>query len=306
MRVILAGKHELACRLAAALEDCRGLELGFLACATEADHDGGRESLKALLSKRDHRPLNDDYGHEDLLHAVRRFQPNVLISAGYDRIFRPELLASVPLALNIHFSLLPRYRGCYSLPWAMLNDDSTLGVTVHHIDSGIDSGPIVVQSSFPNDRGQGCKALYLTAVECGVQLALRLMEDLKAGVPPQTRPQDESLATYHPPRFPGDFRITWRQTISTVTNYIRATHFPPYQPAISTCGEWTMGFEPPVRVLPDPGQPLAPGTIALVGEHYAVAALNGLVLPGLVHLNEDRLLFSDAVRRLGLAGRRLT
>ena len=98
-------------------------------------------------------------------------QPDLLfMSVEYDRIIKPALFASSRL-YNVHFSLLPKYRGCNTAVWPILNGEAEHGVTLHEIDAGIDSGPIVAQRSFPID-GMTSRQSYGCCLDLGAKLAL--------------------------------------------------------------------------------------------------------------------------------------
>ena len=129
MRVLIAGKNELAVGLHQTLMEA-DIDLGYVTCKGETA-DGPRQSLKAALAEDGVEPLNRSYSHKELLRVVRQWQPDVLISAGFDKIVRPDVIDAVPHALNVHFGELPRYRGSFSIPWAILNREAVVGVSLH-------------------------------------------------------------------------------------------------------------------------------------------------------------------------------
>lgn len=293
MRILLVGKHELACRLWAELRTAPGVELGAVTSRSEDGGGGGRASLKADLAAAGTQPLNVDFTHAELLRVVHSWRPDLLLSAGYDKIIRAEVLDVVPECLNVHFGMLPKYRGSYSIPWAILNREDRIGVTLHRISPGIDDGPIVLQEGVVNDPARSCRDLYLEAVERGVQLVSRFLSESRGGET-RTVPQDERAATYHSPEFPHGYRIPWRQTATYVYDYIRACHFPPFAPAFTEIGERRVGIEFPVRV--EYGRPVsAPGEIEVRDAEPWIATLNGWIRPARVLVDEEARSFDDLV-----------
>src|SRR5205085_6118450 len=134
---------------------------------------------------------------------------NLLLSLGYDRIISESVLACVPRAVNVHFGMLPKYRGSFSIPWAILNADAQIGVTLHDIAGSIDDGAIIRQESILNERHLSCRQLYERAVEVGVELTRWFVDQVAVGSAPTGLVQDEENATYYSSSYPNGFRIPW-------------------------------------------------------------------------------------------------
>lgn len=102
---------------------------------------------------------------------LRRLEVDVLVSIAANQRFRSELLG-VPrvVALNVHSSLLPKYRGLDGLFWALVHGEEEVGVTVHVMSEGIDEGDIVAQEPFRVSPGESLHDLYLRAMEVGSRL----------------------------------------------------------------------------------------------------------------------------------------
>jgi methionyl-tRNA formyltransferase len=299
LRVLLIGKHELACHVLDVVRAFPGIEVGCLAARRE-DADR-RPTLSGRATLTGVRNFANDT-QTALADAVDGFRPDLLISAGYDRIVRGALLTCVPRCINIHFGMLPKYRGSFSIPWAILNDEPKIGVTLHDMAPSIDDGPIIRQEEFANDHSRSCRELYDCAVQIGAKMAAWFVEGVVAGNPPGGTPQEERLATYYSPEYPAAFKVTWRQTVTYVANYIRAAHFPPYEGAFSTIDGYRIGFEWPVEWrFGAPGVP--PGTVVAHNGMIGVAAVNGILLPGPVRFAGVFETFASIVTRLSLCGR---
>src|SRR4051794_19945405 len=84
------------------------------------------------------------------LSEVERLAPDLVICAYYPRIFPRRLIDIPPLGcINVHPGLLPEYRGTFPTPWCILNNETEIGVTVHYMNEGIDTGDILVQQRYP-------------------------------------------------------------------------------------------------------------------------------------------------------------
>ena len=117
------------------------------------------------------------------------------------RIFSAEEIAAVPLGIvNLHLAPLPRYRGRYSFTHAILAGDAYFGVTLHYIDEGLDTGPIIAERTFPIKPTDTAWSLYLRAQREGTELFRDLSPTILAfaglGQRLWSRPQDESKAQY--------------------------------------------------------------------------------------------------------------
>lgn len=192
-----------------------------------------------------------------------------MLSAQYDRIIPPEILRlGSRAALNVHFGPLPRLRGCFPTKWAIINDE-TSGVTVHHIDEGIDTGPIVLQSIESVKDGETDIQLYGRLVQIATRLVDQVIEMIASDWVPPGVDQDESKASYHPKKLPGNGLIDWSQPVDEVIRFIRAHTFPPYPGAILEPARTDIQVRAPVHPKPA-GLLVAPGEFRFVDGHLLV------------------------------------
>ena len=128
--------------------------------------------------------------------------------------------------LNVHPSLLPRYRGLHSLVWALINDEPEVGYSVHEVVPGIDAGNIVFQGSFHVQDSDDINSLRRRMFEHQVENLGRVLLAYERGeIEPQL--QDQLKATYVGRRREEDSRIIWSLTAREVFNFVRALK-PPY------------------------------------------------------------------------------
>jgi methionyl-tRNA formyltransferase len=132
------------------------------------------------------------------LERIQDAAPDILVVVAYGRILPVAVLeAACHGAVNVHFSLLPKYRGAAPVQWALVHGESVTGVTTMKLDAGMDEGEILLQSKLPILPGEHAPALFRRLVEDGVPLLSETLSGLEAGsVTP--RPQDHDLASYAP------------------------------------------------------------------------------------------------------------
>jgi methionyl-tRNA formyltransferase len=162
----------------------------------------------------------------------------VLLSIEYDKIIRPSAFQSSKL-YNIHFSLLPAYRGVATSVWPIFYGEEKTGVTLHLIDSGIDTGPIIEQDSFEIGLHWTARDVYLNCMKRGAELIKGWISELQSATVP-LRPQSPLKATYYA-RDEVNFRLPPLRLSGTAWqahNSIRAFSFHEYQyPSIQGFGE---------------------------------------------------------------------
>lgn len=293
LKVLLVGKHELACELFLRLVDNDKVELAVVTCESEDEGSNNRASLKKILSQHEYDSISDN-GVLPLAKPIDEFQPDILLSAGFDRIIQPDVFNKVQYTVNIHFAKLPSYRGCYSIPWAVINNEKDIGVTLHEIARGIDNGPIILQRSFSNNLQASCHSLYNQAVELGVEMFIEFLNRLDQREEYTAVEQDDNEATYYPMVVPYNGKIQWSQTTCCVANYIRACHFPPYPGAEASWGNFSVFIEWPVETKFEDHEQ-EPGTIVAEQGSFWVATRNGFVKPELVMFDKEQYVFKDFV-----------
>lgn len=142
----------------------------------------------------------------DLLERVR---PEVVVTAAWSGLLDGRCLGAAQVAaLNVHPSLLPRYRGAAPVQRAMLAGERRFGVTVMHLDARLDAGDIVLQEEVAVPPGENAGRVTGLLAAAGGDLLVRAMEMLARGEAPRV-PQDELAATWAPKLTPEDERITW-------------------------------------------------------------------------------------------------
>lgn len=223
MFVCVAGKNNIAVDVLEYLkENCRGrYGLGVICNKTETGKNGFQKSLRFWANK---------FGiTEYTLEDVYEKKELVFISLEFDRLVKPELFTEARL-YNIHFSLLPRYKGMYTSAIPILNGEKYVGVTLHKIDCGIDTGDIIAQQQFPVQDYYTCRDLYIKYIEQGTKLMLQNIESLISGCVYAEEQKCED-STYYSKKYRdySNIKIDLRQTATGIDRQIRAYSFREYQ-----------------------------------------------------------------------------
>jgi methionyl-tRNA formyltransferase len=172
----------------------------------------------------------------ECLDRLGELQPDLIAVACFPRRLPPALLALPRLGcLNLHPSLLPRYRGPAPLFWMFRAGEATSGVTVHRMTEQLDAGPVVAQEAFPIPEGIAGDALMAACAARGARL---LVASVRAAARGETarQPQDEAAATYHPWPAAADFELPTTRPARWAFNFIRGVAAWG-QPVILTGGE---------------------------------------------------------------------
>lgn len=165
---------------------------------------------------------------EASLSLVSKYGADLYVSMSFNQIFKEDILKLPPFGIiNCHAGKLPFYRGRNILNWALINGEEEFGITVHQVDSGIDTGDILVQKTFPiNSNDDYGSLLKIAYKECG-PLLVKAVTQIRLGTSnPIPQSQIHPIGTYFPRRIQGDEFINWNQTSENVHNFIRALAFP--------------------------------------------------------------------------------
>lgn len=159
---------------------------------------------------------------DESTRQLRQWQPDIIVVAAFGQLLRRQVLDLPPKGcLNIHASLLPRWRGASPIQHAILAGDSETGVTLMQMDEGMDTGPIYAQLTVPIFDEDTAASLHDRLAQAGAELtAARLDDILSQRLPPV--PQNDEEATYAPMIKKSDGEIDWRQSAEDLDRHIRA------------------------------------------------------------------------------------
>ena len=132
------------------------------------------------------------------LELVRELHPELIVVAAYGRILPEDILDTPPYgSINVHSSILPKYRGAAPINWAILNGESVTGVTIMYMAAQLDAGDVIRCAETPIDPDEDAQTLTERLAQLGADTLLQAVEDLKNGTATRT-PQDHTQFTYAP------------------------------------------------------------------------------------------------------------
>lgn len=156
-----------------------------------------------------------------VLDALRDFQPDIVVVVAYGQ-FLPDALCAMPRhrAINLHPSLLPKYRGAAPIQWALLNGDSVTGITTLYVSPTMDAGDLLLQQEVSIQHTDTAATLHDRLATLGATLILATVDGLERGTLP-ARPQDPNSVVLAPKLTKESGRIDWSQPSRAIINRIR-------------------------------------------------------------------------------------
>lgn len=208
---------------------------------------------------------------------LRGLAPDLVVVAAYGQILKPDVLA-VPRHgfVNVHASLLPKYRGAAPINWAIYHGETRTGVTLFRLTTGVDTGDVLAQEAIPIGPDETAGDVEARLAPLGACLALRVLDEIADGRAIGVK-QDSSQATRAPKLKKEDGLIDWTRTAQQVCWHVRAMH-----PWPSPYTFWHRAGQTPVRLIvhrarPADGAEGPPGTILADPNVLRVAAGAGVV-----------------------------
>jgi len=275
LKVVVASSSPVAIPLISALNASSTYQL--LGLLTNPDKATGRgmhvvaNELAIWAEKIDiniQKPENND----DLKEIIESIKPEIVITIAYGRIIPLELLDMPKFGwINVHFSLLPRWRGAAPVQWAILSGDQETGITVFKLDKGMDTGPVYLEQATPINPNESSNDLLSRLSEIGSDLAIKSLELISEGVIP--KPQSSNGITLAPKISKNDGKIDWQQNSDQVVNRFRALSSNP--------GVWSLLGELRIKIdslvaVSFPNQ-IEPADIVVDDERLLVGVLDGAI-----------------------------
>jgi methionyl-tRNA formyltransferase len=254
MRIVFCGTPEFA------VPTLRGLlanpEFAVAAVVTQPDRPRGRgqrvsvpavKEVAADANLRIYQP--ESVKSDGAYDFFAEIQPDAVVIIAYGQII-PRRLLEIPRLgwMNLHASLLPKYRGAAPIAWAIINGESTTGLTTMRLDPGLDTGPILMQREITIGGDETAPELGKRMAELGAPLVVESLIKLERGeIPPI--PQESTRASYAPILTKEQGRIDWSLTAGEIYNRIRG--LAPWPGAFSKfrgrlCQIWGRPSEPVV------------------------------------------------------------
>ena len=200
----------------------------LIGVVTQPDKSRGRgrklgiSPVKELVTAL-HLPVMQPQTTKDkaFMEEVKRMSPDLIVVAAYGRILMRDFLEIPPLGcINVHASLLPKYRGAAPIQWAIVNGERKTGVTIMKMDEGIDTGDILLAKEVEIGDEDTAQSLHDRLAQVGASLIVKAMDQLDRGTL-RPIPQDQRKASYAPPLKKEDGLIDWSRDARDIFNRIR-------------------------------------------------------------------------------------
>ena len=263
------------------LERLLGSPHTLLAVITQPDRPQGRgrqiafPPVKQIALTRHLQVLQPAHASDpEFLAELEALAPEVIVVAAYGQLLPPALLAMPPQGcVNVHASLLPKYRGAAPVNWALIRGEQVTGVTIMLIDETLDTGPILLQAELEIDPADNAQTLQERLARLGAETLLPALEGLASGTL-QPIPQNHRQATYAPKLRKQDGIIPWDRNAKVLANLIRGVT--PWPGAVTThTGKLLRVWRASPMAAPRCGQP---------GKVVSIDALGAWVETGDGHL----------------------
>jgi len=242
-RIVFMGTPEFAVPSLQALLDADPATVGqVVGVVTQPDRPKGRGRQLApppikVLAQRAGLPLVQPLKMKEpaFLDTLRSWTPDLIAVTAFGRILPPVVLDLPPMGcVNVHGSLLPKYRGAAPIQWAIINGETETGITTMLMDPGLDTGPILLRETVPILPTDTAGDLAARLAPIGGKLLVQTIIGLKNGTVTPI-PQNHAHATLAPLLKKEDGMINWKDEASALANRIRG--LTPWPGAHTSCGE---------------------------------------------------------------------
>ena len=168
--------------------------------------------------------ISSNINSAEFIGNVRKYNADLFVSMSFNQIFREEIM-NLPRykTINCHAGKLPFYRGRNILNWALINDEREFGITVHYIDSGIDTGDIILQETYPITDQDDYATLLERAYDGCADVLYRAVKMIQSNEVNTVKQADiDPIGMYCGMRREGDEILDWNQGSRDIFNFIRA------------------------------------------------------------------------------------
>jgi methionyl-tRNA formyltransferase len=208
-----------------------------------------------------------------VVEQLSALAPEAMVVVGYGQIIPPAILEIPPQGIvNVHASLLPKYRGAAPVQWAIARGEMRTGVTTMKIDAGLDTGAMLLQREMEIGAEENAAALSARLAEAGAELLVETLRRLPEIAP---QPQDESQATWAPVLRREDGKIDWSMPAGEIVNRVRG--FQPWPGAYAFLGGQRLQVWAARAASGADFMDLAPGALRAAGRGLYAGCAGGAI-----------------------------
>lgn len=248
MRIVFLGTSSFACPTVEALAEHHDLAM----VVTQPDRRAGRgrrlcpPPVKELAERLGLPIMQPEKASApETVDALAALRPEILVVASYGQLLRRRLFALAPRGtINLHASLLPKYRGAAPVHWAVIHGEKETGVTTFLLDEGMDTGDLLLMERTPIGEEETTGEVERRLATLGADLVLRTLAGLEDGSLTPTAQRDDDVS-YAPKLTREDGRIDWEQPAAAIHDRVRGLH--PWPGAFSLLGDERLKIHRTVR-----------------------------------------------------------
>jgi methionyl-tRNA formyltransferase len=214
--------------------------------------------------------------HPDAVARIAAEAPDLVVVVAYGHIL-PKAVLDIPrtMCVNVHASLLPKYRGAAPINWAVARGETETGVTIMRMDEGMDTGPILHVRKAPIGAEDTAESMFGKLATLGAEALVEALGRLREGTLPET-PQDGSLATYAPMLKKEHGRIDWTRAAREIRDLVRG--MTPWPSATAVHGGKTVKVLSSAVETEGPSRAGEPGEVVAAGrDGISVACGSGVL-----------------------------
>ena len=221
--------------------------------------------------------------NETVSKQIEEWRPTIIVVVAYGQLLPKSILDLPPCGcINVHASLLPKWRGAAPIPAAILAGDHETGISIMKLDPGLDTGPVYRQSIHPINLLTTSRALFQSLSELGAELLANILPEIISGTL-QPKEQNHELATYAPQIRKSDGEIDWRKPAILIERQLRA--YDPWPGSFSKLSD--------KRLIIHGGRVQEgnwkPGYVDFLGDSLAIGCGEGVLLPEKLQLAGKRV-----------------
>ena len=232
----------------------------------------------------------------EVVEEIRQFHPDVIVVVAFGQLI-PKAILDMPQygCVNVHASLLPKYRGAAPIQWAVIDGEEKSGVTTMQMDEGLDTGDMLLTEEVVLDSQETGGSLFDKLSEVGAGLLLKTLDELEAGnIHPQKQPS-ESTTAYAAMLTKKMGEIDWTKSAVQIERLVRGLN--PWPSAYTHLGQKTLKIWRAV-VYPLSEQKKEPGTVILMDKkHFGVQTGDGMLEILELQLEGKKRMDADAFLR---------
>jgi methionyl-tRNA formyltransferase len=225
LKVVFLGNHNVGIEALKALKDACDV-CGVVAHPLDAEEGVVYASLADFSRAADIPVIRGKASDPEVLNFIKKFNPDLIWITDYKFLVPKELIALAPKGcINLHPSLLPKYRGRAPINWAIIHGEKEVGLTAHFVDEGVDTGPIIEQEQVTVSDDEYIGDILNKLYPIYYSLSEKVLRQITNGTA-DPKPQDITNSKIYPRRKPEDGKIDWSKSAQEIRNLVRAVSKP--------------------------------------------------------------------------------